>query len=76
MGVHGMRSAHGAAMIQKMLTGHHTPESLVATIQGLQQFAQQFVKNTSHTAGATDQTATPAATSAPIRYDINGNPIK
>lgn len=45
MGVHGMRSAHGAEMIQKLLTGHHTPQSLIATIQGLQQFSQQFVKN-------------------------------
>lgn len=45
MGIHGMRSAQGAEMIKKLLSGHHTPESLAATIRGLQTFSNDFVAN-------------------------------
>ena len=45
MGVHGMRSAQGAQMIQKLMTAKHTPESLAATIQGLNKFSESFVQN-------------------------------
>lgn len=46
MGVHGMRSAQGAQMIQHLLSGKHTPESLTAAIQGLNGFSQHFIENT------------------------------
>lgn len=46
MGVHGMRSAQGAEQIKKLLEGRHTPESLAATIRGLNNFSEKFVQNT------------------------------
>jgi hypothetical protein len=45
MGVHGMRSAQGAAQISKLLDQHHTPESLIAAIKGLNGFSQHFMEN-------------------------------
>lgn len=46
MGVHGMRSSQGAEKIKKLLDEKQTPESLIAKIQGLNEFSKQFVKNT------------------------------
>jgi hypothetical protein len=45
MGVHGMRSAQGAEQIKKLLDGHHTPESLIAAIRGLNKFSSHFMEN-------------------------------
>jgi hypothetical protein len=45
MGVHGMRSAQGSRMIAELLNQHHTPESLVASIKGLNSFAVHFMEN-------------------------------
>jgi hypothetical protein len=45
MGVHGMRSTQGAEMIKKLLDGHHTPESLIAAIRGLNKFSAHFMAN-------------------------------
>lgn len=45
MGVHGMRSAQGAEQIKKLLDQKHTPESLIATIRGLNQFSNHFMEN-------------------------------
>lgn len=45
MGVHGMRSAQGAEAIKHLLEQHHTPESLIATIRGLNDFSTRFVQN-------------------------------
>lgn len=69
MGVHGMRSAQGAEMIKKLLSGHHTPESLAATIKGLQTFSTDFVANQKppKPGGKTDTT-----TAAPQAPDLSG----
>jgi hypothetical protein len=45
MGVHGMRSVQGAEQIKKMLDAKHTPESLIAAIQGLNKFSTHFLEN-------------------------------
>jgi hypothetical protein len=45
MGVHGMRSAQGAQQISRLLDGHHTPQSLIAAIKGLQGFSSHFLQN-------------------------------
>jgi hypothetical protein len=45
MGVHGMRSAAGAEQIKKLLDAHHTPESLIAAIKGLNAFSNHFMQN-------------------------------
>lgn len=45
MGVHGMRSAQGSRMIAALLDQHHTPESLIASIKGLNSFATHFMEN-------------------------------
>lgn len=45
MGVHGMRSAQGSRMIAQLLDQHHTPESLIASIKGLNSFATHFMEN-------------------------------
>lgn len=45
MGVHGMRSSQGAEKIAEMLNKKHTPQSLVATVNGLNAFAQHFMEN-------------------------------
>jgi hypothetical protein len=45
MGVHGMRSTQGAEQIKKLLDAHHTPESLAATIRGLNDFSTRFVEH-------------------------------
>lgn len=49
MGVHGMRSAQGAQQIAKLLDQHHTPESLIAAIQGLNGFSEHFLANAGRT---------------------------
>ncbi len=45
MGVHGMRSTQGAEQIKHLLDQHHTPASLIATINGLNSFSQHFIEN-------------------------------
>jgi hypothetical protein len=45
MGVHGMRSAQGAQEIAHLLDRKHTPQSLIATIQGLNNFSTHFLEN-------------------------------
>lgn len=45
MGVHGMRSVQGAAQITSLLDRKHTPESLIAAIQGLSGFTSHFLEN-------------------------------
>ncbi len=45
MGVHGMRSAQGAEQIKNLLDKKHTPESMVATINGLNAFSNHFMGN-------------------------------
>jgi hypothetical protein len=52
MGVHGMRSAQGAEQIKKLLEGKHTPESLIATIKGLNNFSNAFVAGNKPKAGS------------------------
>lgn len=49
MGVHGMRSAEGAKQISAMLDGHHTPQSLISAIKGLQGFSTHFLQNAGKT---------------------------
>jgi hypothetical protein len=49
MGVHGMRSVSGSEKIKALLDGHHTPESLIGAIKGLNGFAEHFVSNESGT---------------------------
>lgn len=45
MGVHGMRSVQGADEIKKLLSGKHTPESLIAGLKGLMNFSNHFMEN-------------------------------
>lgn len=45
MGVHGMRSTQGAQVIKELLDQRHTPESLVSTIKGLNQFSTHLMQN-------------------------------
>lgn len=59
MGVHGMRSAQGAAQIKQMLSAKHTPQSLIAAIKGLNSFSDNFIKNQGVNA--------PAPTAAPSK---------
>ena len=58
MGVHGMRSAQGAQMISKLLDRRHTPESLIATIKGLNGFSAHFLENAGRGGGKPDATTT------------------
>jgi hypothetical protein len=52
MGVHGMRSVQGAQHIKDLLDRRHTPESLAATIKGLNDFSTRFVEaNTPRNSG-------------------------
>lgn len=60
MGVHGMRSAQGAEAIKKILDARHTPESLAAAIQGLNNFSQHLIDNETQKSG--DGTGTTKAT--------------
>lgn len=62
MGVHGMRSSQGAEQIKKLLDQKHTPESLIATIKGLNQFSNHFMQNAGRPT-PTPATTKPAATS-------------
>jgi hypothetical protein len=79
MGVHGMRSASGAEAIKGTLgQGRHTPESMIAAIQGLNGFSNHLLENN---AGWDKKQGGPAAAGggpAPkkIRYDINGKQIQ
>lgn len=69
MGVHGMRSSQGAEMIKKLLDQKHTPESLIATIKGLNQFSQHFMDNEGR------QTTTPTKTQSALdaaKAKLNG----
>lgn len=52
MGVHGMRSAQGAQQISRLLDQHHTPESLIAAINGLSKFSAHFMQNEGRTPAA------------------------
>lgn len=61
MGVHGMRSAQGAAQIAKLLEQHHTPASLIAAINGLNGFSEHFMQNEGRPVPAGAQPAAPAA---------------
>lgn len=68
MGVHGMRSAQGAEKIKSLLDKHHTPESLAATIKGLNDFSTHFMENEGRKPTATSGKKT-------TRYDMQGNPL-
>lgn len=61
MGVHGMRSSQGADKIKKLLDAHHTPESLIGAIQGLQSFSNHFVQNETGMAPASHDIVGPPA---------------
>jgi hypothetical protein len=78
MGVHGMRSAHGAEMIQRMLTGKHTPQSLIATIQGLNKFSEQFQQNSAPggMTGPKTETAHAPDTVAEFVRDASGKLVR
>lgn len=46
MGVHGMRSANGAEAIKQTVgAGRHTPESMIAVLEGLNGFANHLLEN-------------------------------
>lgn len=45
MGVHGMRSTQGAEKIKALMDGKHTPESIIAAINGLNKFSAHFMEN-------------------------------
>lgn len=46
MGVHGMRAVNGADAIKQTIgEGHQTPESMIATINGLNGFASHLLEN-------------------------------
>jgi len=66
MGVHGMRSNNGAEAIKYTLgVGRHTPESIIATIEGLNGFANHLMQNEGMDAG----TAAPSFKATP---DLTG----
>lgn len=69
MGVHGMRSAQGAEKISKLLDAHHTPESLAATIKGLNQFSSHFMQNEGR-GGASTSAPAAAPTAKPSAADL------
>jgi hypothetical protein len=64
MGVHGMRSAEGAAKINQMLNEKGTPASLIAKIKGLQQFSAHLLENEGRTVPTVPTATTP--TTAPV----------
>lgn len=68
MGLHGFRSASGAEKIKELLDQHHTPQSLIAAITGLNHFAQTYVANASPGGGPAAGVPTPPA-AAPKRYN-------
>jgi hypothetical protein len=45
MGVHGMRSVQGSEKIKALLSGKHTPESIIAAVKGLNNFSEHFMEN-------------------------------
>lgn len=68
MGVHGMRANTGAEAIKSTFgLGRSTPDAMIATVQGLNGFANHLLTDTGHGAATT---ATPAATNA---ADASGN---
>jgi hypothetical protein len=64
MGIHGMRSAEGAEHLKKLFDAHHTPESLIAAIQGLGAYGQHLLQNAGRNTGG-NAAAPPPATTAP-----------
>ena len=78
MGVHGMRSAQGAQQITKLLDQHHTPESLIAAIQGLNGFSQHFLENAGRKDTSSKGTATTTTSGDVVHWgkDANGNPVR
>ncbi len=70
MGVHGMRSVAGSEKIKALLDGHHTPESMIGAIKGLNGFSSHFVEN--KTGAKQADTGGKKRT----RYDLEGNVIK
>lgn len=77
MGVHGMRSAQGAQLIAKLLNQPHTPESMVASIKGLNKFSEHFMQNEGRVMKSSTEPATATPASAPKRivYGMDGKPI-
>jgi hypothetical protein len=45
MGVHGMRSAQGALILEKPLDRTHTAESIIAAINGINGFSRHYMQN-------------------------------
>lgn len=72
MSVHGMRSAQGAQIISKLLDQKHTPESLIATIKGLQGFGQHLQNNAGGGAANTGRGAPPAAPAGGSAFKVVG----
>lgn len=73
MGVHGMRNAQGAEKINAMLDKRHTPDSLAATIKGLNEFGANMMRNEGRKAtGAAAPTAAGGAGGALKigKYDV------
>lgn len=79
MGVHGMRSANGAEAIRETIgLGRHTPESLIAILQGLMGFSTKYLENvrgTGEAPKAPPQGPTEPPARPRIRYDMNGKRI-
>lgn len=69
MGVHGMRSAQGAEQIKKLLDQKHTPESLIATIKGLNAFSQHFMQNEGRAVGTPTPTSVAPSGGGPSYQD-------
>jgi hypothetical protein len=73
MGVHGMRSAEGAAKINAMLNEKGTPASLIAKIKGLQGFSTHLLENEGRTVPTVPAATTP--TTAPVAPVVT-NPFR
>lgn len=73
MGVHGMRSAQGAEQIKHLLDQKHTPESLIATIRGLNQFSNHFMQNAGRGADLPSAASSASASGGAKEFDwVNG----
>lgn len=72
MGVHGMRSTQGAAQISKLLDQHHTPESLIAAIQGLNGFSEHFMQNAGMKSGGASGSEPKKKTAAELIQQYGG----
>ncbi len=68
MGVHGMRSAQGAEQIKKLLDAHHTPESLIGAIKGLQKFSTHFMQNEGRGSAVAAPPPAPAGAGGGLTY--------